>query len=208
MKSLESITLISIVLFLFSTTPSSVKHSTSPIVKREFTKADSLFVFNPKISLKLKRAMQDSAMANGSTAPNFIVILATDQATNQTKEICTVTPFVQGALDRNNLKKSDAIKNNRLCERHYYLNTKKALENIAFNSYNYTDLLRYGQNPLIRRLVANVSKSTTTQDYNFQGTNKEQCMFAHILFNNGIMSTQGCIAGNLMTLNNAKRANL
>lgn len=34
----------------------------------------------------------------------------------------------------------------------------------------------------------------------FTGDRKEQVMFAHLMFNNGVMMTRGCIAGNICGL--------
>jgi len=167
---------------------------------KTFSKADSLFVFNPNVSEAKKKRMADSAFANFSTAPNFVVIIATDQATGKTKEVCSEAPFIEGGLDRNKADKNTSAKNKTPINRHYYFNSKSALENIGFNEYNYYDLLLYGQKTIVRNLVNKILKSNAEQSYNFQGTRKEQFMFAHILFNNGILTTRGCIAGNIMTL--------
>jgi|GEM_PF-1078729 len=167
---------------------------------KPFSKADSLFVFNPTVSEAKKKRMADSAFATFSTAPNFVVIIATNQTTGKTKEICTEAPFVLVGLSRNKSDKTVLAINRTQIDRHYYFNSKSALENIGFNEYSYYDLLLYGQDITIRNLVNQILKNNEVQSYNFQGTRKEQFMFAHILFNNGILSTRGCIAGNIMTL--------
>lgn len=165
-----------------------------------FNKSDSIFVFNSKLDFRLKQKMLDSAFANYSTAPNFVVIIATNKITGKTKEVCTEAPFVIGGLDRNKGKsKSQKYKTQPL-----YFNTISALENIGFNEYSYEELLNYGRRKELRRIVGLVLKNNIEQEYNFQGTRKQQFMFAHILFNNGIMSTRGDIAGNLMTLKRMK----
>jgi hypothetical protein len=166
----------------------------------KFTHTDSVFVFNPHFSLKIKQKMIDSAFANNSTAPNFVVIVATDLASRVSKEICTEAPFVEGGIDKNEGKE----KYQNVERLHFSFNTKAALNNIGFNEYSYEELLKYGQNMAVRNIVAKVLKSNKDIEMNFQGTRKEQFMLAHILFNNGIMSTRGDIAGNLMVLSKIK----
>ncbi|MCR8556736.1 hypothetical protein KXD93_03745 [Mucilaginibacter sp. BJC16-A38] len=168
--------------------------------KKKFSKSDSLFVFNPRLDIKTKRRMLDSAFANNSTAPNFVVIVATNQITGVTKEICTEAPFVEGGVDRNKGKE----KSQNYKSQHFYFNTKPALDNIGFYEYSYSELLEYGQNKDVRKIVTEVLKSNKEIELNFQGPRKQQFMFAHILFNNGIMSIRGDIAGNIMTLTKIK----
>jgi len=167
---------------------------------KKFSRADSLFVFNPGLDVKTRQKMLDSAFANDSTAPNFVVIFATNQLTGVTKEVCTEAPFVEGGIDRNNGKQ----KTQNYKSQHFYFNTKAALENIGFNEYTYSELLAYGQNQEVRKIVTEVLKTDRAFDLNFQGTNKQQRMLAHILFNNGIMAITGDIPGNLMTLTKIK----
>jgi len=175
-------------------------YSTAQNKKIQFNRNDSIFVFNPKLNLNIKQKMLDSSFANNSTAPNFVVIIATNKLTGKTKEICTEAPFVEGGLERN----IGNAKSQRYKSQYFYFNTKPALDNIGFNEYSYDDLIQYGQTKKIREIVKMVLKNDEEQEINFQGTRKEQFMFAHILFNNGILSTRGCIAGNLMTLRKAK----
>jgi len=165
-----------------------------------FNKSDSIFVFNSKLDFRIKQKMIDSAFVNNSTAPNFVVIIATNKLTGVTKEVCTEAPFVIGGLDRN----KGSAKSQKYNIQPLYFNTKSALENIGFDEYSYTELLNYGKRKEIRRIVSLVLKDNREQEYNFQGTRKEQFMFAHILFNNGIMSTRGDIAGNFMMLKRMK----
>lgn len=170
--------------------------------QKTFSKKDSLFVFNPNLSEVKKKRMADSAFANFSTAPSFVVIIATDRMTGKTKEICTEAPFVEGGLDRNKVRRIIRTNNIKSINRHYYFNTKAALENIGFHEYSYHDLILYGKKVEIRNIVKHLSESHIKQEYIFQGTRKEQLMFAHILFNHGILTTSGDIAGNFMTLIN------
>ena len=164
--------------------------------ERKFSKTDSLFVFNQRLDINTKRRMIDSAFANNSTAPNFVVIVATNQITGVTKEICTEAPFVEGGVDRNKGKE----RSQKYKSQSFYFNTKSALDNIGFYEYSYSELIEYGRNKDVRKIVTDVLKSNKEIQLNFQGSRKQQFMLAHILFNNGIMSTSGDIAGNLMTL--------
>lgn len=165
-----------------------------------FSKTDSVLVFNSKINLQLKQKMLDRSFANNSTAPNFVVIIATDKISGKTKEVCTEAPFVEGGIERNIGKE----KNQTYKSQHFYFNTKSALNNIGFYEYTYDELLEYGQNKEVRLIVADVLKSGKDIQFNFQNSRKQQFMFAHILFNNGIMCTRGDVAGNFMTLSKFK----
>jgi hypothetical protein len=175
-------------------------HLFGQISEVKFNRSDSVFVFNPQLDLKIKQRMRDSAFANASTAPNFIVIIASDQNGRITKEICTEAPFVEGGIDRN--KGNEKVQ--KYNHSHFYFNTKEALDNIGFNEYSYDELLEYGKSQELKEILAQVQNSDKNIEVNFQGTRKEQFMFAHILFNNGIMSTRGCIAGNFMVLRKMK----
>lgn len=161
-----------------------------------FSKTDSAFVFNPKISWQLKQKMLDSSFANNSTAPNFVVIIATDEVSAKIREVCTEAPFVEGGLNRNNGER----KYQDLKSHHFNFNSKSALLNVGFYEYSYDELLTYGQNSGVRKIINQVLKSGKDIQLNFQGSSKQQFMFAHILFNNGIMCTRGSIAGNFLTL--------
>ena len=161
-----------------------------------FSKFDSDFVFNPSFNIKLKQRMVDSAFANVSTAPNFVVIDATDSLTGLTKQVCTAATFIIGGLDRN----TGNSKNQQLHSLHFYFNTDSAICNIGFNGYTYTELLAFGKRKNVRALVDYHLKYPQRTVIMFNGRDIEQAMLAHILFNNGIMSTSGDIAGNFMTL--------
>lgn len=136
--------------------------------EKKFSKSDSIFVFNPRFDIKTKKRMVDSAFANHSTAPNFVVIVATNQITGITKEICAEAPFVEGGIDRN--KGKEKFQNYK--SQHFSFNTKSALDNIRFYAYSYRELLEYGQNKHVRKIVAELLESKKAIEFNFQGTRK------------------------------------
>ncbi|GAA4313337.1 hypothetical protein GCM10023149_09060 [Mucilaginibacter gynuensis] len=132
----------------------------------------------------------DSSFANESTSPNFVVITAVNKITGKTKEICTEAPFVIGGIERN---KGNATQQNYKSAS-FYFNTKAALDNVGFDEYTYRELIKYGQNKELKTIVDYLSRNPmVTMEHNFQGTRKQQFMFAYVLFNNGIMSTSGCM---------------
>jgi hypothetical protein len=169
--------------------------------KNRYTKSDTLFVFSPGVDLQTKAKMRELAFANNSTEATFVVVTATNKMTGITKEICTEAPFIHGGIERNSGKE----RHQTVKSAHLYFNTTSALTNIGFNDYSYADLLKYGQRTDVKEIINKVFKSDKGVALNFKGSRKQQFMLAHILFNNGILSTRGDIAGNFMNLTQVKQ---
>jgi hypothetical protein len=154
---------------------------------------------------------------NKSTAPSYIVFKVVDLNTRQTKEICCVAPFLSGAMHREYKKDYDdngtnyidsLVLNNR--ERLFKFREKSALENISF--YDYPDSLfiekekkKYNLDLYITKFVG----TDSTESVRFSDNkNFKQVVFAHIMFECGIITRQDCIAGNYLHIGKKKNRKL
>lgn len=152
-----------------------------------------------QIDDKTKYAMFCSACDNSSTAPNYVVVTVKNLNTKEEKEICTEAPFLSGAVDREAGTFTWNLNCKKYKDRYFEFSNDSALWNISFDLYTKTDLDNSAKSINIQNIVEQV-KSGNLTNKTFTGDRKEQIMFAHLMFNNGIMMTRGCIAGNLCNL--------
>ena len=137
------------------------------------------------------------AITNFSTAPNYVVVTVKNTKTGEVKEICTEGPFLLGAMMMENRKWPAKGKLSNM--RYFEFAKDSALRNIGFDSYSRSDLNRYAASFNINNIVERVKRGML-KDTTFSGSRREQTMFAHLMFNRGIMMTRGCIAGNICGL--------
>jgi len=145
-----------------------------------------------------KYKMYCSALDNNSTAPNYVVVTVKNLKTGEKKEICTEAPFLIGAVDRqtgNSTKHPDCKENKN---RYFEFSRDSALWNISFDLYTRTDLEKFAKTFDVAKIVQQV-KNAEKLNLTFE-SNKEQVMFAHLMFNNGVMMSRGCVAGNICEL--------
>jgi len=152
---------------------------------------------NADIADSTKAKMFCTAIRNGSTAPNYVVVKVKNLKTGEIKEICTEAPFLRGAMRIQN--KNSAIDCIKFKDRYFEFSKKKALKNIGYDLYSMSDLEKYKQTINLDSLVEQVEIGKLN-GLNFSGEKKEQRMFAHLMFNNGIMVTRGCFSGNTLGL--------
>ena len=137
-----------------------------------------------------------------STAPYYLVIKVKNKNTNETKELCTEAPFLSGAIEREynydySLADSIAISQK---DRYFEFVNESALWNIDFELYNAKELQNYKNTINLEAYLDKIlngdlkSKNFRTGEH----ARKYQRMFAHLLFNEGIMTRRGCIAGNIV----------
>lgn len=132
-----------------------------------------------------------------STAPNYIVVTVKNKQTGETKEVCTEAPFIRGAVGRETGNWEFNYENYQT--RYFEFSKDSALWNIRFDLYTKDDLDRYAETINVTKIVKLV-KSGLLKSKTFKGDRKEQIMFAHLMFNNGVMMTRGCKAGNICEL--------
>lgn len=137
------------------------------------------------------------AFNNHSTTPNYIVITVRNMNTGEEKEICTEAPFLRGAINYETGEWGFSYKKHKT--RYFKFHQDSALLNISFNLYTKDDLDKYTKKINVSEIVNQVKNGKLTTK-TFMGDKKEQLMFAHLMFNNGVMMTRGCIAGNICKL--------
>jgi hypothetical protein len=144
-----------------------------------------------------KLKMFCSALDNFSTAPNYIVVTVKNKKTGETKEVCTEAPFIQGAMGRETGDWTINCQNFKT--RYFEFSKDSALWNISFDFYTKEELDKYAKTLNVAEIVKLVKSGKLTSK-TFMGDRKEQIMFAHLMFNNGVMMTRGCWAGNICGL--------
>ena len=155
------------------------------------------FTTTAQIPEKAKFKMFCSALDNISTAPNYVVVTVKNLKTGEKKEICTEAPFIEGAIGQETGNWGINCKNYRT--RYFELAKDSALWNVSFDLYTKTEFDKFAKTLNVDLIVEQV-KSGKLDSKIFMGDRKEQVMFAHLMFNNGIMMTRGCISGNICGL--------
>ena len=144
-------------------------------------------------------AMHNKAVEHFSTAPYFTVIVVKNMLTGEQKEICTEGPFVLGALNRDNCPGRSMFKGKNIAPTRYVkLGCPQALKNVSYDLYTEQELEAFSETMDFDSL-AQAARDGNFKSYGFapgQDRQKVQRMFAHLMFNRGIMMTRGCIAGN------------
>ena len=175
--------------------------------KKKSTEAQTSIKTTDTISETQKFKMFCAALGNYSTAPNYVVVKVKNINTGEVKEICTEAPFVSGAIYRQTGKFSFQTDCNDYPNRYFEFSADSALWNISFDLYTISELEKYAKTINVEKIVQKI-KEGKLQEKTFgmdrkqtwEQTHKEQTMFAHIMFNNGIMMTRGCFAGNVCGL--------
>jgi len=159
------------------------------------------------ISETQKFKMFCAALENHSTAPNYIVVTVKNLNTGETKEICTEAPFIEGAIYRQTGERSFPTDCNEYPNRYFEFSNDSALWNISFDLYTISDLEQYAEKLDIEKIVMQVKEGQIKEKVFWAETaeewkevEKEQIMFAHLMFNSGIMVTKGCYTGNVCGL--------
>lgn len=156
------------------------------------------------------------AYQNTSTAPSYIVFKAVDLNTGKTKEICCEAPFLSGAMEREFAQDYDA-KGSEFIDSLILQNTnkvfkfknKEALKNIGFEQY--PDSARIREVALKNNLEYFVAKygandSIASIDFSEYKDKFAQLVFAHIMFECGIVTSRDCIAGNYLWFGDPNKA--
>lgn len=138
-----------------------------------------------------------SALENDSTEPNYIVVTVKDKSSGKRIEICTEAPLILGALEQETGNGNIDLENYK--SRYFEFSKDSALMNINFDLYTQIELEAFEQRINVPNIVQQVKNGILKRE-TFIGDGKEQVMFAHLMFNNGIMMTRGCVAGNICQL--------
>ena len=152
-----------------------------------------------KVDVQTKQEMFCKALNNLSTAPNYIVLNIKNIKTGEIKEVCTEAPFLSGAIQKEFGKSPDKIDCKKNKERYFEFSKDSALWNINYNLYSKVSLDSFAKTINVAEIIELV-KSGKLKNKTFKNSRKEQIMYAHLMFNNGVMMTRGCVAGNICGL--------
>jgi len=159
--------------------------------KSENTSTEKAQVVNESTKLQ----MFNLAFMQEGTAPYYVVATIKNKNTDEVKEVCTESISFKGALSRefkldyNNIFSSDIA-----VTRYYEFSNDSALWNISFDLYTDNELQIYSKTLSIDSII-DVLKDKKYSYIQFEPRNdnyKEQTMFAHIMFDNGVMVRRGC----------------
>jgi len=128
---------------------------------------------------------------------SYIVVSVKNLNTNEIKEICTYPDFIYGALRIENKKNDNKVSLENIKqdteillqnkERYFEFKDTAALNNIGFNSYSKNDLAEFKNRIKFDSLVKLIAKKEY-HTIDFGEEHHKFNMFAHLLFNEGIMS--------------------
>lgn len=158
------------------------------------------FSTDNEVSEEVKFKMYEKALNHFSTAPYYVVIHVKNLQTGEIKEVCSEAPFVLGALSREKCT-NESDSDNRLMnkERYFEFNCDSALWNIGYDLYTPDDLTEL-ENKLNIDSLAKAARNGKLTSVTFMETSAYQRMYAHLMFNKGIMMTRSSIAGNICTI--------
>lgn len=123
---------------------------------------------------------------NNTHTASYVVVNVKNLNTNEIKEICTYPDFLYGALRKENKKHdTEILLQNK--ERYFEFKDTAALNNIGFNSYSKNDLAEFKNRINFDSLVKLIAKKEYPT-IDFGEEHHKFNMFAHLLFNEGIMS--------------------
>lgn len=146
-----------------------------------------------------KQEMFCKALSNSSTAPNYVVLNIKNIKTGEIKEVCTEAPFLSGAIYKEFGKYPDKMDCKKNKNRYFEFSKDSALLNINYNLYSKISLDSFSKTINVEEIIKLV-RSGELKSKTFKNSRKEQIMFAHLMFNNGVMMTRGCVAGNICGL--------
>lgn len=136
---------------------------------------------------------------SGTFSP-FVVINVKNMNTNEIKEICTKTNFLQGALHKEYKTRNieDLIKNKN---RYFEFKDTSALNNIGFEQYSNKKFLKFKKDNKIDSLIDRIIKKQPMKiDLK---TNEDILFYAHSLFNRGILTGENSCFGGVSIIDDA-----
>ena len=146
----------------------------------------------------VKFRMFCKAIENLRSAPDYVVVTVKNVTTGETKEVCTEIQFLNDAVRQETGAAAD-LDCAKYPTRYFEFMKDSALEVLNFSLYSQADLDKYAKTVNITDIVENVKTGKLTGK-TFEGYGREQIMFAHVMFNNGVIMTRGQIIGNICSL--------
>jgi hypothetical protein len=148
---------------------------------------------------KTQTKMFCKALRHFSSAPYYLVVGVENELTGIRKNVCTEAPFLQGAVDKQNGKYSGKnLSCRNFKNRTISLSNPSALSNIGFDLYSIAELDSFAQTIDLLQIIDRVRTEKYVELH--MVPKKRQIMFAHLMFQNGIMTSRGCISGDMISL--------
>jgi hypothetical protein len=138
------------------------------------------------------------ACENQRSLPNYVVVTVKNMNSEEVHEICTEIQILNDAVNLENGTDTE-LDCSKYKERYFEFSKDSALSTVNFTLYSSSDLEKYAKTLNIADIVASV-KSGKVTGKTFDSYGKEQIMFAHLMFNNGVMMTRGRIIANICGL--------
>jgi hypothetical protein len=158
----------------------------------------------------LRFEIYKAALNNQSTSPSYIVINVTNRGTGEHKELCTEAPFLEGALHIEYGFQYDSVgvtKAHKFAllqkNRAFEFSNREALNNIGFFEYPPHDtVFQYAKGLDLEYYKRKYGDNRSSTSFSFLNQPTEKLLFAHSLFQCGIISSRGCINGDILSLGN------
>ncbi len=174
--------------------------------KTDLLENDTKNFFDKYSNDSIRNQIFKIAYRNTSTAPSYIVFIAVDLNTGKEKEICCEAPFLSGAMHRElgkGYNESDSkfidslILNNK--SRVFEFKNNEALKNIGFDEYpDYDRIKKAASNNNLDYYFKKYASNDSIKSMNFieDTTGFAQLVFAHVMFECGIITSRDCVVGN------------
>jgi hypothetical protein len=189
-------------LLLFTVQSCGLKNSN----KIDLLVNDSKDIFDKYSNDSIRNQIFKIAYQNSSTAPSYVVFKAVDLNSGKTKAICCEAPFLSGAIHREfgkGYNESESkfidslILNNK--SRVFEFKNNEALKNIGFDEYPDSSAIeiaavQYNLDYYFKKYGAN--DSIKSMNFNNDTTGVSQLVFAHLMFECGIITSRDCVVGN------------
>lgn len=197
-------------LILFTVQSCGLKNSN----KTDLLVTHSKNIFDKYSNDSIRNQIFKIAYQNTSTAPSYVVFKALDLNTGKENEICCEAPFLSGAMHREFGKGygegesqfiDSLILNNK--SRVFEFKNKDALKNIGFDEYPDFDVVKKAAaktnlDYYFKKYGAN--DSIKSMNFNNDTTGVSQLVFAHLMFECGIITSRDCVAGNYVWFGDPK----
>ncbi len=135
---------------------------------------------------------------SGSTSRDYVVVKVKNTKTGALKEICVTLNLLEGAMwrERSLFGRINCEGNSK---RYFEFSEDSALSNIGFNEYSTSKLSTFQKQLNIDSIVKQI-KMGKLYSVNF---GKNERYFAHVMFNNGVVTTSGCFGTSVFFFNDS-----
>lgn len=143
----------------------------------------------------LKYKMFVAAIQNQTPATNFLVAIVKNTKTGEKKEICVEAPALEDAISKerniNILLAMEFAKKQK--DRTFEFSKEEAFIHLGYDLYTPEEFAKYQTTMDVEKLVRQV-KNGLLKSKTFPKEGKELNMYAHMMFNHGVMMSRNLTA--------------